>query len=153
MAENEMAQGNRGRRRGWGQLALFLRPSILLLLKQDPSHGYTLIEDLRREGFIDDDLDPAVVYRYMREMEDQGLLVSDWDMAGGGVPRRVYRVTPAGEAFALGCVTNLRRARRRMERILRLFRELFPEESGKEVPPVATGMQRNAEMVEEDTDA
>jgi DNA-binding PadR family transcriptional regulator len=110
-------------------LALFLRPSILLLLKQDPSHGYTLIEDLRTEGLIDDDLDPAVVYRYMRDMEEQGLLVSDWDTAGGGVPRRVYRLTPAGEEFALGCLRNLRRSRRRMARIFDLYQELFPEES------------------------
>lgn len=129
MPENETLQGGRGRRRGWGQLALFLRPSILLLLKQDPSHGYTLIEDLRREGLIDDDLDPAVVYRYMREMEDEGLLVSEWDTTGGGVPRRVYHVTPAGEAFALGCMGNLRRARRRMGRVFRLYRELFPKEA------------------------
>jgi len=118
-----------GRRRGWGQVALFLRPSILLLLKQDPSHGYTLIEDLRGEGLIDDDLDSAVVYRYMREMEDEGLLVSDWDTTGGGAPRRVYRVTPAGEAFAHGCLRNLRRARQRMGRIFDLYLNLFPEGS------------------------
>lgn len=131
MPEGETTQGirGRGRRRGWGQLALFLRPSILLLLKQDPSHGYTLIEDLHREGLIDDDLDPAVVYRYMRDMEDEGLLVSDWDTAGGGVPRRVYRLTLAGEVFALGCLGNLRQTRQRMERIFRLFQEMFPEET------------------------
>jgi DNA-binding PadR family transcriptional regulator len=61
-------------------------------------------------------------------MEDQGLLVSDWDTTGSGVPRRVYRVTPAGEEFARGCLVNLRRARRRMGRVFRLFREQFPEE-------------------------
>jgi len=130
MAENEATQDGRGRgrRRGWGQLALFLRPSILLLLKHDPSHGYTLIEDLHREGLIDDDLDPAVVYRYMRGMEEQGLLDSDWDTAGGGVPRRVYRLTAAGEEFVLGCMQNLRRSRRRIARIFELYQELFPEE-------------------------
>lgn len=116
------------RRRGWGQLALFLRPAILLLLRQDPSHGYTLIEDLRREGLIDEDLDPAVVYRYMREMEEEGLLASEWDTSGGGVPRRVYRLTPAGEEFVRGCIVNLRRTRRRLGRIFRLYRQQFPEE-------------------------
>ncbi len=128
MHEDGVGPGGGGRRRGWGQLALFLRPAILLLLKQDPSHGYTLIEDLRRADLIDEDLDPAVVYRYMREMEDEGLLVSDWDTTGGGVPRRVYRLTPAGEAFARGCLVRLRRTRRRLGRIFRLHREQFPEE-------------------------
>lgn len=116
------------RRRGWGQLALFLRPAILLFLRQDPSHGYTLIEDLRREGLIDEDLDPAVVYRYMREMEEEGLLASEWDTSGGGVPRRVYRLTPAGEEFVRGCIVNLRHTRRRLGRIFRLYRQQFPEE-------------------------
>ncbi len=120
--------GRGRRRRGWGQLALFLRPAILLLLRQDPSHGYTLIEDLRREGLIDEDLDPAVVYRYMREMEEEGLLTSEWDTAGGGVPRRVYRLTPAGEEFIRGCIVNLRRTRRRLGRIFRLYRQQFPGE-------------------------
>lgn len=127
MPEDGGASGG-GRRRGWGQLALFLRPAILLLLKQDPSHGYTLIEDLRRADLIDEDLDPAVVYRYMREMEEEGLLVSNWDTTGGGVPRRVYRLTPSGEDFARGCLVRLRRTRRRLARVLRLYREQFPEE-------------------------
>jgi len=128
MSEEEAPRGGWGRRRGWGQLALFLRPAILLLIRQDPAHGYTLIEDLRREGLIDADLDPAVVYRYMREMEEEGLLASEWDVRGGGVPRRVYRLTPAGEDFARGCLVNLRKTRRRLARIFRLFREQFPQE-------------------------
>lgn len=128
MSQDQTTPGGGGRRRGWGQLALFLRPAILLLLKQDPSHGYTLIEDLRREDLIDEDLDPAVVYRYMREMEDEGLLVSEWDTTGSGVPRRVYRLTPAGETFARGCLVNLRRTRRRLGHIFRLYRVQFPEE-------------------------
>lgn len=127
--DQPMPGGGDRQRRGWGQLALFLRPAILLLLKQDPSHGYTLIEDLRREDLIDADLDAAVVYRYMREMEDDGLLASNWDTTGGGVPRRVYRLTPAGEEFARGCLVNLERTRRRLGRIFRLYREQFPEEA------------------------
>ena len=127
MPTDDATPGGGGRRRGWGQLALFLRPAILLLLKQDPSHGYTLIEDLHREDLIDADLDPAVVYRYMREMEDEGLLVSEWDTTGSGVPRRVYRLTAAGEEFARGCLVNLRRTRRRLARVFRLYREQFPE--------------------------
>ena len=117
-----------GRRRGWGQLALFLRPGILLLLRQDASHGYTLIEDLREEGLIDPDLDPGVVYRYLRDMEDEGLLFSEWETEGPGVPRRVYRLTETGETFVQGCVENLRRTRDRMERIFQLHQELFPDE-------------------------
>lgn len=115
-----------GRRRGWGQLALFLRPAILLLLRQDPSHGYDLVALLREQDLIDPDLDPAIVYRYLREMEEEGLLSSEWQTEGGGVPRRVYRLTPAGESFVHGCVDNLRRTRRRLGRLFRLYQQQFP---------------------------
>jgi len=121
----------RGQRRGWGQQALFLRPGILLLLRQDPAHGYTLIEDLRREGIIDKELDPAVVYRHLREMEDEGLLYSEWQTEGSGVPRRVYRLAPAGEEFVRGCIANLQRTRRRLLRVLHLYRQQFPREGHK----------------------
>jgi len=58
-------------------------------------------------------------------MEEEGLLASEWD-TGGGVPRRVYRLTPAGEEFARGCIVNLRRTRHRLGRILQMYREQFP---------------------------
>ena len=118
----------RGRRRGWGQLALFLRPGILLLLKQDPSHGYNLIDDLQQEGIIDANLDAGVVYRYLRDMEEQGLLHSEWKTGGPGVPRKVYHLTPAGGEFLQGCVSNLRGAQRRMDRLFQLYRENCPDE-------------------------
>lgn len=116
-----------GGRRGWGQLALFLRPGILLLLKADPSHGYTLIEDLRQEGIIDEDLDPAIVYRYLRNMEEHDLLYAEWNTEGRGAPRKVYRLTPAGEEFVQGCVANLRQTKKRMDHIFALYEEQFPQ--------------------------
>ncbi len=121
-----------GRRRGWGQMAAFLRPAILLLLRQDPTHGYTLIEDLHRHDLVDPSLDPAMIYRYLREMEVEGLLNSAWDTSGPGVPRRVYRLTPDGEAFARGCLANLQAAHKRLDFIMALYRRQFGEgESGQ----------------------
>jgi DNA-binding PadR family transcriptional regulator len=76
---------------------------------------------------IDPDLDPAIVYRYLREMAEEGLLQSEWQTEGGGVPRRIYRLTPAGEEFVRGCIVHLRCTRRRLGRILRMYREQFPE--------------------------
>lgn len=128
MPEDEAPESGR-RRRGWGQLALFLRPAILLLLRQDPAHGYNLIEDLRQEAIIDPDLDPGVVYRYLREMEEEGLLSSEWEMEGSGVPRRVYRLAPDGEEFARGCLTNLQRTQHRLEHLLELYAQQFPVET------------------------
>ncbi|MBN1485257.1 MAG: helix-turn-helix transcriptional regulator [Chloroflexia bacterium] len=120
--------GGRGGRRGWGQLALFLRPGILLLLREDPSHGYNLIEDLRRQGIIDEDLDAGIVYRYLRDMEEQGMLLSEWETSGPGVPRKVYRLTPLGEEFVHGCMQNLQRTRQRLGDLFQIYRRNFSEE-------------------------
>ena len=120
--------GGRGGRRGWGQLALFLRPGILLLLREDPSHGYNLIDDLRQEGIIDEDLDAAVVYRYLREMEEEGLLLAEWHTEGPGVPRKVYHLTASGQEFIHGCMYNLQRTQQRLEHLFRLYRRNMGEE-------------------------
>lgn len=120
--------GGRGGRRGWGQLALFLRPGILLLLKEDPSHGYNLIDDLRQKGIIDGDLDAGVVYRYLREMEEEGLLIAEWQTEGPGVPRKVYRVTPSGQEFIHGCMLNLQRTQQRLEHLFKLYRKNLEKE-------------------------
>lgn len=109
-------------------MALFLRPGILLLLREDPSHGYNLIEDLRRQGIIDEDLDAGIVYRYLRDMEEQGMLLSEWETSGPGVPRKVYRLTPLGEEFVHGCMQNLQRTRQRLGDLFQIYRRNFSEE-------------------------
>jgi PadR family transcriptional regulator, regulatory protein PadR len=71
----------------------FLRPCILLLLREESAHGYDLLQRLRPFGFVRDD--PGL-YRALRALEQDGLVRSSWDESGSGPDRRVYRVTRAG---------------------------------------------------------
>ena len=47
----------------------FLRPCLLLLLREQPAHGYELLERLRPLGFGRDD--PGGLYRALRSLEPE----------------------------------------------------------------------------------
>lgn len=72
----------------------FLRPCILLLLREAPAHGYDLLERLRPLGFGRDD--PGRLYRALRALESVGLVRSAWEPSSAGPPRRIYELTRAG---------------------------------------------------------
>ena len=66
----------------------FLRPCILLLLREEPAHGYDLLERLRPLGFTRDD--PGRLYRALRALEEEKLVRSAWEPSGTGPDRRIY---------------------------------------------------------------
>jgi poly-beta-hydroxybutyrate-responsive repressor len=73
----------------------------LVLLKEESSYGYELMEGIEEEfGF--EQINPGSVYRALRRMENEGLCSSVWDVRaeeGGGPARRMYAITDAGEAY------------------------------------------------------
>jgi PadR family transcriptional regulator, regulatory protein PadR len=72
----------------------FIRPCLLLLLREQSSHGYDLVERLRPFGFGRDD--PGRVYRALRSLETEGLVRSAWEKSQSGPDRRMYELTRAG---------------------------------------------------------
>ena len=75
----------------------FLQPGILLLLAEEPSHGYGLLERLVEMGVIEKRLPLPVIYRVLRRLERDNLAVSDHaESEGRGPSRKVYRLTDEG---------------------------------------------------------
>lgn len=72
----------------------FLRPCLLMLLREQPGHGYDLLERLRAFGF--DRSDPGRLYRSLRKLEDEGLVHSAWEPSTSGPARRIYDITRPG---------------------------------------------------------
>jgi len=72
----------------------FLRPCLLLLLRERPAHGYDLLERLRPLGFNRDD--PGRLYRALRALENDGLVRSVWEKSSSGPDRRMYELTREG---------------------------------------------------------
>ncbi len=72
----------------------FLRPCLLLLLREQPTHGYELLERLRAFGF--EGSDPGGLYRALRKLEDARLVRSAWQPSDAGPARRIYQLTRPG---------------------------------------------------------
>lgn len=73
---------------------------LLSIIKEQPAHGYAIIEDLKRRSRGALDLAEGTVYPALHRMERAGLLKSSWsDVAGRR--RRVYEISAKGsEALA-----------------------------------------------------
>ena len=121
----------RGRGRGRGRRAVrMLEPSLLLLLHRGEAHGYTLLE--RLEEFGRGVLNPSVVYRALRDMEERNLVTSTWDEEETrGPPRRVYRITAEGDGALRLWAQELQEARARIERLLDAYDEHMAEDEGE----------------------
>lgn len=72
----------------------FLRPCVLLLLRERPAHGYELLERLAPLGFGRDD--PGRLYRTLRALEGERLVRSSWEPSATGPARRIYELTKSG---------------------------------------------------------
>jgi PadR family transcriptional regulator PadR len=72
----------------------FVRPALMLLLLEQPAHGYELLERLQEFGFHRPD--PGGLYRNLRALEDGGLVQSVWEQSTAGPDRRIYELTQAG---------------------------------------------------------
>jgi len=86
----------------------FLEPAILYLLCDRPQHGYALVGGLQELG-IEEPVDMSTIYRLLRGLEAQGLVISTWDReSAGGPPRRVYSITEMGWACLQEMMDDLR---------------------------------------------
>jgi len=94
----------------------FMQPRLLLLLAQKPAHGYELMERLGQDD--DPGADPGLLYRTLRQFEEDGLVHSSWDTQGRGPARRVYEITDEGLDYLRAWAANIRRTRERLERFL-----------------------------------
>lgn len=72
----------------------FLRACLLLLLREQPAHGYDLLERLTAFGY--DRSDPGAIYRTLRGLEEDGLVHSAWEPSESGPDRRIYELTRRG---------------------------------------------------------
>jgi len=81
---------------GPGKPDRYMQPSILMALLDGESHGYELLQRIGEYGFLKGDTPPGMIYRHLRQMEEEGLVASSWDATGSGPAKRVYAVTAEG---------------------------------------------------------
>jgi PadR family transcriptional regulator len=108
----------------------WLTPVTLVLLKEESSHGYELMERMEEEfGF--EEINPGSVYRTLRQMETEGLCESEWETssARGGPRRRMYAITEAGEAYLAAWAEACKNYQRLMDEFARVYTRRAPRSS------------------------
>ena len=96
MSRKTKPPSGRALRQGAKKSNRYIQPSILMALRTKPSYGYELIQDICRFGFVEGQAPPGMIYRHLRDLEQNGWVISEWETQGSGPAKRVYQLTDEG---------------------------------------------------------
>jgi PadR family transcriptional regulator, regulatory protein PadR len=99
----------------------FAEPGVLFLLRGRPAHGYELLEQLPE--LTGERVDMGNLYRFLRLLEAEGIVRSDWDDEAPGPSKRVYELTDEGSALLDEWARALRDAQGRIGSFLTSYEE------------------------------
>lgn len=71
---------------------------VLALLAERPMHGYDVAQAISRRSAGALAPGQGTLYPLLHRLEREGLIAGSWEARQGGPERRVYRLTPKGEA-------------------------------------------------------
>ena len=108
----------------------WLSPLTLVLLKEERSYGYEIMERLEEEfGF--EQINPGSVYRTLRQIENEGFCESEWDTSESGPARRMYSITDEGEAYLDSWAEAGKQYRQVVDEFSRVYRSRTPRRSSE----------------------
>ena len=94
----------------------FAEPAVLLLLRERPAHGYELLEQLPE--LTGERIDMGNLYRFLRLLEAEGVVRSQWEDELPGPSKRTYELTDDGRALLDEWTRALGGARERIDGFL-----------------------------------
>jgi PadR family transcriptional regulator, regulatory protein PadR len=103
----------------------YLRACLLLLIAEQPAHGYDLLEQINALGLPS--TDPGGLYRTLRAMEREGLVDSWWAHSNVGPARRTYSLTDEGLDWLHAWAGALRETHRLLGIYLRRYERVAHE--------------------------
>ena len=112
----------------------FVRPCVLLLLREHPAHGYDLLEQVTQLGL--GKVDPGGLYRALRVMERDGLVRSSWEHSSAGPARRTYELLPDGTDWLHAWAGALRESHRYLSIYLSRYDAIIERHNHSPVAPV-----------------
>ena len=122
----------KGRQPGSGKQERYIQPSILMGLYSKPSYGYELIQNIQRFGFVEGHAPPGMIYRHLRQMEEDGLVSSQWDTGGTGPAKRMYRITPEGGEVLAGWIDYMEKQARDLAEFIKVYRGVKTQENDED---------------------
>jgi PadR family transcriptional regulator PadR len=114
---------------------------LLLLLAEQPRHGYELAEALRLWEF--EGVATSMVYRELARLEEAGLVQSFWQASQArGPARHMYDLTPAGREDLKVCAEDVRRLVSHLDGFLSQMSTICPAGGDGSAPVPAKGRRR-----------
>jgi PadR family transcriptional regulator, regulatory protein PadR len=99
----------------------FAEPAVLLLLRERPVHGYELLQQLPE--LTGERTEMGNLYRFLRLLEADGIVRSEWDGAAPGPSKRVYELTDEGRALLDQWASALKDSQTRIDSFLTRYEE------------------------------
>ena len=115
---------------GGGRRQRYVQPSVLMALMEGGTYGYELMGRLSEFGFMRGDASPGMVYRHLRQMEEDGLVKSQWEAEGAGPAKRMYTITDTGREALEGWVVFMERQAETLQAFVARYEELMKSPKG-----------------------
>ncbi len=104
-----------------GRQERYIQPSILMGLMSKPCYGYELINTIQQYGFIEGQAPPGMIYRHLRRLEEDGLVISRWDTEEAGAAKRMYTITGEGKQVLAIWIDYMKAQAEKLERFVSMY--------------------------------
>ena len=112
---------------GAGRQERYIQASILMGLLSGTSYGYELITTIQSYGFIEGTAPPGMVYRHLRQMEEDNLVSSQWDTGQAGAAKRTYTITDEGREVLSHWIAFMASKAEKLNRFVAMYGEMDRE--------------------------
>ena len=101
---------------------------LLLLLNEEPMHGYHLAEELQSRRYVREGrLKTDSLYTILNRMEEKGSLTSTHEESESGRPRRVYSITEDGKLHLKNGLQYMLHRKQFLDEMEQYYRKHFPD--------------------------
>ena len=105
-----------------------MQPSILFGLLLKASYGYELIQNIQEFGFVVGQAPPGMIYRHLRQLEENGLVSSNWETKGTGPAKRMYTITEEGKEVLAIWIDYMNKQASTLNEFIGAYRKLKKQE-------------------------
>ncbi len=127
ISRRKLMQSKKSDKPGSGRQERYLQASILLGLKTRSSYGYELIGHIQSYGFMEGDAPPGMIYRHLRQMEEDNLVNSEWETKETGAAKRIYTITEEGKEVLAVWVRYMAEKARKLTRFVQMYQDAAVE--------------------------
>ncbi len=89
-----------------------------------------MIQGICKFGFVEGQAPPGMIYRHLRDLEENGLVSSEWKTDEAGPAKRMYQLTPEGERILEYWIAYMKNQAGKLLDFIGMFEELEQGQTG-----------------------